>query len=126
MKKNILFILAIGFLLFGIEYKANADFKDLLIHQSQKSARLFYSKFCPHCVRVQNFIAEHNLATKMNMMQKEVTSKACNQRELVAALKRCKITCGMIELPVMTIDDKCFVGEKEIVGILNRNLSAKL
>jgi hypothetical protein len=58
---------------------------------------LYYGNSCPHCKTVENYIAENNLAEKLRIEQKEISSDRTNQDEFirprVAALVRTIWAC---------------------------------
>ena len=86
-----------------------------------KTIVLFYSKQCPHCSYVLDYIKNNHLDKKYNIVEKEISADQGNHSEFVKTIKAC-LTANkankdtVIELPVSWDGNKCFYGEKEVLS----------
>jgi len=86
-----------------------------------KTIVLFYSKQCPHCSYVLDYIKSNHLDKKYNIIEKEISADQGNHGEFIKTIKAC-LTANkankdtVIELPVSWDGNKCFYGEKEVLS----------
>lgn len=87
---------------------------------------LYYSFTCPHCKIVEQFIADNNITSKINITQKEVSLNNENANELVAAGKLCKIQNDYIgAVPLLYSGGKCYLGDVDIIDFLKAETGVK-
>ncbi len=83
---------------------------------------LYYGYSCPHCKTVENYIAENNLAEKLQIEQKEISSNRANQDEFIRAAGNCGIGSENLGVPMLrdAATQKCYSGDKTIIDFLKQ------
>lgn len=77
---------------------------------------LYWGEGCPHCAKVDAFIAENNVEQKVQFERKEVYSNKRNARELAKTAKQCGLPTDNIGIPFLWTGTQCLTGENEIVA----------
>ena len=77
---------------------------------------LFYSSGCPHCAKVDQFIEENNVASKVKFVRKEVFYNRKNADLLLKLARGCGIADKDIGVPLLWDGSKCIVGEVDIIN----------
>lgn len=96
-----------------------------------KTFVLFYSKQCPHCAYVLDYIKDNHLDKKYTITTKEISADQGNHGEFVKTLKAClsanKANKDVtIELPVLWDGIKCLYGAKVVLPYLGYVGNVKL
>ncbi|GEM_PF-812327 len=103
--------------------------------QFAKRPVFFYGTDCPHCKNVEAFISGNNITVKPSIEWREVSSDAGNQQVLARVAKLCGLkpnnqsvcsaggstscSIGSIDIPVLYIENKCYVGDTAIIDYIN-------
>jgi len=77
----------------------------------------FYGDTCPHCKLVENFIAENNITSKLNITFKEIYSNSENAAEIVGWAKECGVK-DSVGVPFIVTDGACYMGDKASMNFL--------
>ena len=75
---------------------------------------LFYSTSCPHCLKVEAFLRQYDISSKVNFVQKEVSGDQENAQLLGKIAEKCNIPTDSIGIPLLWDGSKCMVGEEDI------------
>jgi glutaredoxin len=83
---------------------------------------LYYGNSCPHCKTVENYIAENNLAEKLRIEQKEISSDRTNQDEFIRTAKSCGLGSDNLGVPMLwdAKTQKCHSGDQTIIDFLRQ------
>jgi len=83
---------------------------------------LYYGNSCPHCKTVENYIAENNLAEKLRIEQKEISSDRTNQDEFIRTAKSCGLGSDNLGVPMLwdAKTQKCHSGDQTIIDFLKQ------
>lgn len=85
---------------------------------------LFYSETCPHCLKVEDYIKQNNIAEKIKIDQKEVGDKfEANNNLMLEKQKECGINQNEIgSIPFLWAPDKCLLGDQPIIDFLGQKI----
>lgn len=93
---------------------------------------LFYGDGCPHCEKVDEYIADNKIEDKVDFTRLEVWYNKNNQNVLIEAAKRCNIGSNEFGVPFLynpsmnlEQDGECYVGDINIIDFF-KNLSDKI
>ncbi len=116
MKKSFLYlflaggsILAIILIYIFINTKQKSD-------NENQNTILFYGDTCPHCAKVEEYIAENNTKDKIGLAEKEVYKNTDNAKILNEKAKKCDIKENEIGVPFLWADEKCYMGDEDIIN----------
>lgn len=108
-------LLVVALIVWGIRDGKNTQ-TGVVEGASDAATIYYYGAECPHCQRVAEFLEENKIAEKVDFAKKEVWHDAANNREMN---RRAKEVCGLepdaLGVPFLIGDDKCFVGEVEVI-----------
>ncbi len=108
--------------LYGFYYHAKSA--NNIFNSLSNQTILYYGSTCPHCKIVEEFIKNSSIETKINITQKEVYNNTINAGELVKVEKACKIEKDYIgAVPLLYSDKKCYLGDKDIISLLAKQLN---
>lgn len=79
----------------------------------------YYGATCPHCVDVNEFLEENDIASKVDFTKKEVWNNKDNANELSEVAQKCGINPGSIGVPFLYADEKCFIGGPDVEGFFS-------
>jgi len=77
---------------------------------------LYYGEGCPHCEKVDEFIATNNIKDKIQFSSKEVFLNQANAQELGTKAKICGIDSGSVGVPFLWDGSKCIIGDEDIIN----------
>jgi len=103
--------LGLGLILAGCGQKNG----DAPLVDKNASIIFFYGQECPHCKIVEKYIEENKIAGKVNFSQGEVYHNKKNAEFLVEKAGKCGIDTKSIGVPLLWADDKCYVGQEEVI-----------
>ena len=75
----------------------------------------FYGQECPHCKTVEKYIEENKITEKVNFAQGEVYHNKTNSALLAEKAGKCGIDTKSIGVPFLWENDKCYVGQEEVI-----------
>ena len=88
---------------------------------------LYYGDGCPHCKVVEDYIAQNNLQTKLDISEKEVWHNQTNLNELTNKARACGLDLNKLGIPMLwdRKTDKCYggqtdKGEGEVIDFLSQ------
>ncbi len=83
---------------------------------------LYYGATCPHCETVENYIAENDLAEKLQIEQKEVSSGRTNRDEFIQIAQNCGLGAENLGVPMLWDGktQKCYSGDETIIDFLKQ------
>ena len=83
---------------------------------------LYYGHSCPHCKTVENYIAENDLAEKLRIEQKEVSSGRTNRDEFIQIAQNCGLGAENLGVPMLWDGktQKCHSGDQTIIDFLKQ------
>jgi len=83
---------------------------------------LYYGRSCPHCKIVENYIAENDLAKKLRIEQKEISSNRTNRDEFILTAQNCGLGSDNLGVPMLWNGKtkKCYSGDKTIIDFLKQ------
>lgn len=80
----------------------------------------YYGATCPHCLDVNEFLEENDIASKVEFAKKEVWNNKENASELSEAAQKCGINPGSIGVPFVFADGKCYIGGPKVKGFFKK------
>jgi len=86
---------------------------------------LFYGDICPHCAEVEEFIEEHKIRERLNLIEKEVYRNSENAKELLEKAKACNIPSNAVGVPFLWDGKRCLVGSLEIINFLKERINQR-
>lgn len=89
--------------------------QDLVQEANETIPILFYGDGCPHCVIVEEYVAEKNIESAVPFVKKEVYYNRQNADDLVAKAKACGMPTNSIGVPFLWDGSKCLVGDQDII-----------
>ncbi len=96
------------------------------IHSDTKPADtdmvLFYSKVCPHCMKVDGFIDSNQVMSKLNLVQKQVNQHV---KEVAAVAKYCRLDTRRLQIPLLWTGNACIIGDTPIIQYLTQQMGQK-
>jgi len=114
--------------------------------QSSKRIIFFYGNDCPHCKNVESYLLENNVSIQ-SIMEWEEISDSDNQQMLARVAKLCGLkpapqnissqnicaaggstscSTGGIDIPVLYVENHCYVGDTAIIDYVNSTWSSDL
>ena len=86
---------------------------------------LFYGDGCPHCVKVDQFIADNNIKGQLVINKKEVFNNKENASILLGVNKKCGLSTKNLSVPMLwdSTAGKCFSGDVDIINYLQNKLN---
>lgn len=77
---------------------------------------LFYGRECPHCLDLEKFIEENQIAEKVKFDRLEVLHNPKNRAILTAKAQECGINDAEVGVPFLfdVVEKKCLIGALEI------------
>lgn len=81
---------------------------------------LFYSKNCPYCENVENYIKENNIESKIKIDKKEVFNNAVNSQLMINKANECKINSDSVGVPFFYYKGQCIIGDRDIINFLEK------
>jgi hypothetical protein len=89
---------------------------------SKTEIMFFYGSTCPHCKKVEEFIANNNIEKKLNIKKYEVYSNNDNANLMTEKQKLCKNLSEDDKggVPFVYTSDKCLVGDTPIIDFLKQ------
>lgn len=77
---------------------------------------LFYSKECPHCAIVEEYITANDVESKVEFTQLEVSENQNNLELLAKKALYCKVDLSQgAPIPFLWDGEKCLVGDVDII-----------
>lgn len=94
---------------------ADVDFENL-----EGDIVYYYGAECPHCLDVNEFLEENNIASKVEFVKKEVWHDKNNANELSEVAQKCGINPGSIGVPFLAAGGKCYIGGPDVEGFFSK------
>ena len=85
----------------------------------------YYGETCPHCKKVDEYVAQNNVQEKVPFVQKEVYNDEKNSAELVKVAEKCGIAADEVGVPLLWADQQCLVGDKDIIDYFSQKMEAQ-
>jgi len=83
---------------------------------------LFYGEDCPHCKVVEEFIAENDIRSKMNITDLEVWDNQSNTLLLGQVAEKCNIdTSQGVGVPLLYDGQNCYMGDIDIINFFKND-----
>lgn len=78
----------------------------------------FYGETCPHCIKVEQFMAENKIEEKMVITKKEALKDRNNSALLLSVNKKCGLDTRYLSVPVLWdgANSKCYSGDTDIIN----------
>ena len=83
---------------------------------------LFYSKVCPHCMKVDGFINSTPAMSKLNLVHKQVDQHIS---EVMAIAKYCRLDSQRLQIPLLWTGKVCITGDTPIIQYFKQQLGKK-
>ncbi|MFA7653681.1 MAG: hypothetical protein WCX97_01395 [Candidatus Magasanikbacteria bacterium] len=83
---------------------------------------LYYGQQCPHCIKVEEFIKNNNLDTKIQITKKEIWYNQANAAEMINKANICGLPTATVGVPFLWDGTKCYTGDTDIINWLASNL----
>ena len=112
----LIFFIIVAVVLIALYYLSN---------EKNSSAILYFGNTCPHCKIVEDFIKENNITSKFAVESKEVYDNLENALELENVAKSCNISKDAIGVPLLYYNEKCYVGDNDIITLLEKETGVK-
>lgn len=81
----------------------------------------YYGAECPHCKRVNEFLEQNDVASKMEFTKKEVWHDRKNSQEMQGRAQSCGMAANAIGVPFIYIasENRCLTGEPDVIGFFS-------
>jgi|WetSurMetagenome_2_1015567.scaffolds.fasta_scaffold62363_2 glutaredoxin len=88
---------------------------------------LYYGATCPHCLKVEQFMADNKIEEKISITKKEVYNDKNNAAELGEKAHQCGLDTSSIGIPFLWDgpEAKCLVGDEDIINFFKIKSSSK-
>lgn len=83
---------------------------------------LFYDKECEHCKNIELFLIKNNLYAILNIKKYEVSLNEKNHKDMENLYKKCIDPKRALEVPLVSYNDKCYMGEEEVIKMLKNRM----
>jgi glutaredoxin len=83
---------------------------------------LYWGEGCPHCEKVEEFLAQNKLDAKFPITRKEVYSQKGNAREMQKIAKSCGLPADSISIPFLWTGKECLIGDVDIIAFFQKQL----
>lgn len=116
LKRIIIYSLLSAVVMCGLGY-----FFTLIHHVPKKptSLVLFYSKECPHCMIVEDFIHSYDVMTKLKLVKKQVNN---NIDDVVAVANYCHLNLQQLQIPLLWTGQQCIIGDVPVINYFKQQL----
>jgi len=113
MKKYYALAAVIILVLFAAIYSRNSKTADIA---GNENVVLFYSKECPHCQIVEEYIEKNKIAEKVNFTRAEVFYNKNNRKLFIEKYKACGLADEKeMGVPMLWAEGKCFIGQDKAI-----------
>lgn len=77
---------------------------------------LFFTKTCPHCKIVEQYIADNNIREKLSFSEREVSSDKAGGALMTKKQEECLADKKYVgSVPFLWTKEKCYLGQDEII-----------
>lgn len=83
---------------------------------------LFYGIGCPHCAKVEEYLKENNVESKIKFEKKEVYQNKENLNLLVEKAKKCGIKENEVGVPFLWDGSSCIIGDEDIIKFFEQKI----
>lgn len=124
MKRKNLFILIAILAVVVISVLAASKNPDWFAVKEESSIILYTGDGCPHCAKVEEFIKENQIDSKISFSQKEVYYNQFNAKDLQSKAKICGLPTDSIGVPFLWDKEttKCFMGDVDIINFFQEKI----
>jgi hypothetical protein len=86
---------------------------------------LFYSKTCPHCLKVEEFMTQNKIEEKIKIDKKEVSENRDNSFLLGEKAKKCGLNASSLGVPFLWNGStgQCLIGDADIIKFFQNKIS---
>lgn len=77
---------------------------------------LFFSKTCPHCTLVRNYITENNITKKLYFVERDINSDQSAYELMPIIAQRCDLSSSKLGVPLFWDGNTCYLGKDEIIN----------
>ena len=84
---------------------------------------LFYGTGCPHCAKVEEYLKENDVESKIKFENKEVYQNQGNLNLLIEKAKKCGIKENEVGVPFLWDGSKCIIGDGDIINFFKQKIS---
>jgi len=123
--KKIFLILTIIAVIFIITISILSRKEEKNSHYTDNQVILFYSKVCPHCENVNNFIKANHVKSKIKFQELEVTQNQKNLMELVDRAKVCGLSTTSLAVPFLWTGNTCITGDQGVINYFKHEMDVK-
>lgn len=114
MKRRVKLLLVVGLLLF--------IFRTVCAQSSGVDLYFFYGQGCPHCTQAEVFLKQlKNQYPRLNIFSSEVFYNQNNRTVYLAMARAYGLNLADIQVPVIYVGEKSFVGFNDYIGSQIRN-----
>lgn len=82
----------------------------------------YYGDTCPHCKKVEEYVAQNNVHDKVQFEEKEIYNNKKNSEELTNVAKQCGIAENKVGVPLLWTGEECLVGDKDIIAFFEEKI----
>lgn len=108
-------IVAAGWLLSASKSRPLAQFN------GRADMIFYYGDGCPHCANVEQYLTDHSLDGKINLVRKEIYNNQDNQAELINRALACGLNRQAVGIPLLWHDGQCLEGDQAIIDFFDKN-----
>jgi len=123
MAKKIIIVLAVVILAgagyFYFKHKSSAATPAT----STADVILFYGIGCPHCQKVEDYMAQNNVESKIKMDKMEVFANKDNALLMEDKATQCGISQDNLGVPLLWVKGKCYSGDQEVIQFFKTQLN---
>lgn len=125
MKRKNLYILIAILAIFVIGILAASKNPNWFAAKEESPIILYTGDGCPHCAKVDEFIKENQIDSKISFSQKEVYYNQFNAKDLQSKAKICRLPTDSIGVPFLWDKEnaKCFIGDVDIINFFKTKLN---
>lgn len=113
-------VFLLGIVIWGSSNKQNSQENVNL--SSPETPVFFYSRTCPHCHEVEEWMKTNKLEEKIKIIKKEVYNNRAHALELEKIAQKCGILKNDLGIPFLYAEEKCFIGTSEITNYFSQKV----
>lgn len=107
---------------------ANYTDNGVMKEKTDSKIVLYYSDLCPHCMNVENYLAENNVQAKVVFLEKNVRTSTENATELMDKAALCGIPSVYLGVPFLWDGEngnQCLMGDNDIINFFESKIGSE-
>jgi glutaredoxin len=125
----VIIILGIGaFLKFGLKTSLKVSNTNTTAPISNPDLIIYYGNTCPHCKKVEDYISQNDINSKLKIDLKEVYQNKDNQLELQENAAKCEpkidLASGIgVPFAFVKFNNQCLIGDQPVIDWIKNKVA---